>query len=76
MSTRNPVDNSRGAEVVDVVPGGPADAAGVQVGDMITEVAGKEVLGSAELGGILREPRAGHAGPGDGRPRRRVDRDA
>ncbi len=54
VSSRDPLDNSRGAEVVDVVPGGPAEAAGVQVGDRITEVSGKEVAGSAELGGILR----------------------
>ncbi|MCA1656855.1 MAG: trypsin-like peptidase domain-containing protein, partial [Actinobacteria bacterium] len=54
VSSRNPLDNSRGAEVVDVLPGGPAEAAGVQVGDRIVEVSGKEVVGSAELGGILR----------------------
>jgi putative serine protease PepD len=54
VSTRNPLDNSRGAEVVDVLPGGPAEAAGIQVGDRITDVSGKEVVGSAELGGILR----------------------
>jgi S1-C subfamily serine protease len=54
VSSRNPLDNSRGAEVVDVVPGGPAAAAGVEVGDRITQVSGKEVVGSAELGGILR----------------------
>ncbi len=54
VSTRNPIDNSRGAEVVDVVPGGPAEAAGIQLGDRITQVAGQEVLGSVELGSILR----------------------
>ena len=54
VNNRNPLDNSRGAEVVGVVPGGPADLAGVQVGDRITEIAGQEVLGQAELGAILR----------------------
>ena len=54
VSSRNPIDNSRGAEVLEVVPGGPAEAAGIQLGDRIVEVSGKEVLGSAELGAILR----------------------
>ena len=53
VSTRNPLDNSRGAEIVEVVPGGPAEAAGFQVGDLVTEVSGREVLGSVELGEIL-----------------------
>ena len=55
VSTRNPTDNSRGAEVVEVVAGGPAARAGLRIGDRITDVGGRQVVGSVELGGLLRE---------------------
>jgi putative serine protease PepD len=55
VSTRDPGDNSRGAEIVDVVTGGPADKGGIEIGDVITDVDGKEVIGSGGLVGVLRE---------------------
>ncbi len=55
VSTRDPGDNSRGAEIVDLVAGGPADRGGLQVGDLVTDVDGKEVIGSSGLVGVLRE---------------------
>ncbi len=55
VSTQDPGDNSRGAEIVDLVAGGPADRGGIRIGDLVTDVNGKEVLGSDGLGGLLRE---------------------
>jgi putative serine protease PepD len=55
VSSQDSVTGNRGAEIVDVVVGGPADRAGVEIGDVITELNDREVLGSAELVGLLRE---------------------
>ena len=55
VSSQDSVDSNRGAEIVDVVTSGPADRAGIEIGDVITELNGKEVLGSGELVGLLRE---------------------
>lgn len=55
VGTRDPADGSRGATVVELVPGGPAERGGVEIGDVITAVDGNEVLGSGELGAVLRE---------------------
>ena len=53
-----PVD--QGAVIVDLVPGGPADDAGIVVGDVIVQFDGETVTDSEQLGGLIRE----HA-PGD-----------
>ncbi len=55
VSTRDPGDNSQGAEIVDLVAGGPADRGGMEIGDLVTEVDGKEVVGSDGLVGVLRQ---------------------
>jgi hypothetical protein len=48
-----------GAEVQSVSPGSPAEAAGVQEGDVITEYQGTRVEGVAQLSRLVRETPAG-----------------
>jgi PDZ domain len=48
-----------GAIIVDVVPGGPADAAGLEPGDIITEIAGHPVRGPGDLDSALAGMHAG-----------------
>jgi putative serine protease PepD len=43
-----------GAEVSEITPGGPAEAAGVRVGDVITEFNGRQVADSTELVVVIR----------------------
>jgi serine protease Do len=43
------MDRPRGALVADVTKGGPAETAGIKVGDVITEFDGKEIKDSNEL---------------------------
>ncbi|HET7929219.1 MAG TPA: trypsin-like peptidase domain-containing protein, partial [Actinomycetota bacterium] len=52
-----PVD--RGAVIVDVVGGGPADDAGIVVGDTIVRFDGRTVTDSEQLGGLIRSHRPG-----------------
>jgi S1-C subfamily serine protease len=52
-----PVD--RGAVIVDVVPGGPADDAGIVVGDVIVQFDGTDVTDPEQLGQLIREHRPG-----------------
>jgi len=47
-----PVDE--GAAIVSVVPDGPADLAGVEVGDVVVAFGGQEVGGSEQLGQLIR----------------------
>ena len=42
-------DSEEGPQVGEVTPGGPAEAAGLEAGDIITEVNGREVSDSTEL---------------------------
>ncbi|MGH9003493.1 MAG: S1C family serine protease, partial [Acidimicrobiia bacterium] len=53
ITTSDTEDGSRGAEVIEVNPGGPAAGAGIRAGDRIVEIAGMPVVGSSELVGIL-----------------------
>jgi putative serine protease PepD len=59
VQTTDPDDGSRGALVVAVVNGQPADAAGLQEGDLITAVDSTPVTGASDLGGIVRDHRPG-----------------
>ena len=55
VTTEDPTDGSRGAIVVEVSPGTPADTAGLRPGDLITSLDGVEVVGSNELRGEVRQ---------------------
>jgi putative serine protease PepD len=59
VSTRDPDDNSRGAQIVDLVAGGPAEKGGLEIGDVVTDVNGQEVIGSDGLVGVLRQLKPG-----------------
>jgi len=59
VQTTDPDDGSRGALIVAVVNGEPADAAGLQQGDLITAVDGTPVTGAGDLGGIVRDHQPG-----------------
>ena len=60
VSTRDPQDGGPGAEIADVTEGSPADAAGLQAGDVVTAVDGRAINGAGDLSGRIR----GHK-PGD-----------
>jgi len=51
--------NGAGAQVGAVTPGGPADAAGIQPGDVITELGGKSVDDSSALTALVDERKPG-----------------
>ena len=60
VSTTDTSDGSGGAQVVDLVPGGPAAKAGIAVGDLIETFDGKPVSTADSLSGLVQ----GHQ-PGD-----------
>jgi putative serine protease PepD len=55
VETTDPTDPNApaGAEVSSVVPGGPADSAGLNPGDVITEIGGEAVQGSSDVSRIV-----------------------
>jgi S1-C subfamily serine protease len=59
VSSADPTDGSRAALIVNVEAGSPAATAGLQVGDLLTHVAGKAVAGSAELAGVVADHQPG-----------------
>lgn len=52
-------DGPNGPEVADLTPGGPAEAAGLQVGDVVTEVDGRTVRDATELIVAIRDNAVG-----------------
>lgn len=52
-------DGGRGAAVVEVVPGSPADKAGLKAGDIVIQVDGQDVDGSGGLIGAIRDNKPG-----------------
>jgi S1-C subfamily serine protease len=48
-----------GAVIMNVVPGGPADLAGIEVGDVIVGFAGRDIATAEELGDAIRSHRPG-----------------
>jgi putative serine protease PepD len=66
VRVRTVVDGSGqplGVGVVDVVPGGPAEAAGIRSGDVIVSVNGRETPTSEALGAVLAELKPGDTVP-------------
>ena len=61
--------NTNGAVLTTVVPGQPADKAGLQRGDVITEFNGKPVADNEALVAMVVGTQAGNHGPADGLPR-------
>jgi putative serine protease PepD len=61
VETTDPTDPNApaGAEVKTVTPGGPAEAAGVDPGDVITELDGQAVRGSSDVSRIVNTKRPG-----------------
>jgi serine protease Do len=51
--------DTRGAAIVDVVQGGPADHAGLQANDVIVAVGGKSITSADDLSTVLASMRAG-----------------
>jgi putative serine protease PepD len=61
VETTDPTDPNAppGAEVRKVTPGGPAEGAGVDPGDVITELDGQAVLGSSDVSRIVNAKQPG-----------------
>jgi len=59
VSTTDTSDGSGGAEVVDVVAGGPAQKAGLAVGDLIVTFDGKPVATADSLSGLVQAHQPG-----------------
>jgi putative serine protease PepD len=60
LSSTASANGSGGAVVGDVVPGGPADRAGVQVSDVVTQVDGRRVFDPSDISAAI-----GQRNPGD-----------
>jgi putative serine protease PepD len=59
VSTTETSDGSGGAQVVDLVAGGPAQKAGLAIGDLIVTFDGKPVAGADSLSGLVQARQPG-----------------
>jgi membrane-associated protease RseP (regulator of RpoE activity) len=59
VAARDATGDQDGAEVVQVVPGGPADDAGITSGDVITKVDSETVSSASELGQAIQSHSSG-----------------
>ena len=59
VSTADPDDGSRGATVMSVEAGSPADRAGLRAGDLITHIGGKAIDGAAALSSAVKSNEPG-----------------
>ena len=59
VSTTEPMDGSGGAQVVEVVSDGPAQKAGIRIGDLIVSFDGKPVAGADTLSGLVQTRQPG-----------------
>jgi putative serine protease PepD len=59
VSTGEPLNGAAGAEVGDVNPSSPADAAGIRNGDIIRQVAGKAVGGPSDVAAAIEGKKPG-----------------
>lgn len=53
VASQQSADPNSGAEIVEVTPGSAADTAGIQVGDVVTEIDGMQVEGPDEVGTVI-----------------------
>ena len=59
VSTGDPTNGSKGAQVGTVVPGGPAEAAGLQAGDTILSIDGQDIVSSEDVAVAINGDRVG-----------------
>jgi putative serine protease PepD len=59
LSSGATVNGSGGAEVQDVVPGGPSEKGGVQVGDLVTQVDGRRVFDPSDISAAIAQRKPG-----------------
>jgi putative serine protease PepD len=59
VSTTETADGSGGAQIVDLVSGGPAHKAGLAVGDLVVTFDGKPVTGADALSGLVQARQPG-----------------
>ena len=69
------MEQSKGALVAEVVPGGPADKAGIKAGDVIVSFDGKPVRDSHDLPAMVAATTIGSGGPHHPYPERQRDQD-
>jgi putative serine protease PepD len=59
VSTGDPTNGSKGAQVGEVVPGGPAEAGGLQPGDTILSIDGQDIVSSEDVAVVINAEHVG-----------------